>query len=234
MGVGRWISVVQAFLGLTLNALVLGVAVFKAFKRSSPLVFPSYLVYDLARHSFWFRFVNSDRDQLRDVDVKVQFVRLSGADETAAIYDTQANTIPIDVPQPFHTVPRLRIFAYHSRSNEGLPQIPVPDFTPLALSPAHLSGTATQYIEITVRGYFESTGDVFYYSKRYGPETIRCGAFVGVDNNALERKSDSEKAAELSSKLDTIISTASNTCVQCPHHKYCTFDIAVKTRNGQP
>lgn len=230
LGTGRWLSVVQAFLGLTLNALVLGVVVFKALKRSNPLVFPNYLVYEVARHSFWFRFVNRDKDQIRDVEVKVQFVQPSGPGNVLAPYDTLANSILIDIPQPFHTIPPLRMFAYRSQSNDGQPKTPIEPLKPLALSPAHFSGTAGSHVEVTIRGYFESTGDVFYYSRRYQSDAIRCGAFSDVDNNALETKSDSEKARELSAKLDKIISTNAATCLQCPHHNYCMFDISVKTQ----
>ena len=229
-GFGRCLSVAQGFIGLTANALVLGVVVFKALKRSNPIVFSTYLVYRVEKHKFWFRFFNVDADQLRDVDVKVQFAQLAGSGSSGTDYDTQANNVEIDIPQPFRAVPRLRLFAYHSKSNQGQTSDPAGDFGPLILAPGHLSGHTTKYVEVTIRGYFESTGDVFYYSKRYMLNDIRCGAFDDIDNNALEAKPDSIKARELSRKLNSVISTSTEKCLACPHHQRCEFDIAMKTR----
>jgi hypothetical protein len=225
-GLGRYLSVAQGFVGLTMNALVLGVVVFKALKRSNPLVFSRYLVYELEKHKFWLRFINVDRDQLRDVQVRVQFVQFP-SDETD--YDTQANHVEIDV-EHFFAIPRLRLFADRSKSNNGKTVSPGADFKDLNLAPGHFSGATTKYVEITIRGYFESTGDLFFYTKHYALGDVRCGAFDGVDNNALQAKPDHVKAKELSQKLDRVISTSAEKCLACPHHKTCPFDVAIKTR----
>lgn len=228
-GVGHCLAVAQGFVGITINALVLGIVVFKALKRSSPLVFSKYVVYEVAKHKFWFRFLNVDADQLREMDVRVQFVQHSGPTGTLTDYDTQANPVEIDVPH-FSVIPRLRLFADRSKSNDGRTVGPNRDLENVLLSPGHFSGATKRYVEMTVRGYFESTGDMFFHTKRYSLEDIRCGAFDGVDNNAMEGKSDGEKAEELSGKLNHVISTSKETCLACPHHEVCRFDVAVKTR----
>lgn len=225
-GVGRWLSVAQVCFGLVLNAVLLGVGVFKLLKRSNPLLFSRYVVYELAKHKFWFRFVNCDADNLRNVEVRVE---LASPGSSQSDYDTQSNEVPIK--QKFFVVPKLRLFAFRTESNNGgvvnLPgdNVPVP-----ALAPGHVSGQARR-LEISVKGYLESTGDVFYYSKQYNLEDIHCGAFDDVDNNALEGKPDSEKAAVISENLDRIIPTSVDKCKICPHHEVCELDIAVKTRS---
>jgi hypothetical protein len=225
-GLGRYISAAQGFVGLTMNALALGVVVFKALKRSNPLVFSKYLVYELEKHKFWLRFINVDGDQLRDVQIRVQFVQFP-SDETD--YDTQANHVEIDV-ELFPAIPRLRLFADRFKSNNGKTVGPNGDLKDLILAPGHFSGAATKYVEITIRGYFESTGDLFFHTKRYALGDIRCGTFDGVDNNALQAKPDRVKAKELSQKLDRVISTSAEKCLACPHHETCSFDVAVETR----
>jgi hypothetical protein len=228
-GIGRELSILQVLIGLTMYALVLGIVVFKALKRSNPLIFSTYLVYELEKHKFWFRFINVDADQLRDVDFKVQFVQFAGRDNNRTDYDTQANAVKIDVDH-FDAVPPLRLFANRSKSNEGVTPVADSDRTPLILSPVHFSCGTTKYVESTIRGYFESTGDIFFHSKRYFLKDIRCGSFDGVDNNELQTLPDGEKARILSDKLDSIISTSAEKCRQCPHHGKCELDVAVKTR----
>lgn len=227
-GVGRLLVIVQGFVGLTMNALVLGVVVFKALKRSNPLIFSRYLVYELEKHKFWFRFVNVDADRLREVDVRVQLVQIAGPGSRTD-YDTQANKVQVDV-EHFPDMPRLRLFADRSKSNEGKAMNPASDFEEIVLAPGHFSRPTTRYVEMTMRGYFESTGDMFFYTGHYTLGDVRCGAFDGVDNNALEGKSDSEKARELSKKLDHVIPKSAENCLACPHHQVCQFDIALKTR----
>ena len=174
-GIGRSLSAVQGFLGLTLNALVLGIAVFKALKRSAPIVFADHLVYNMTQHHFWFRFMNTDADELRDVEVRIRFVQPKGLDDTNTLYDTQTSLVEFDY-EPSTMVPPLRLFAIKTKSTGG--RLPTPqsgDFKPLIVSPLNLVGSSGECIEITIRGYFEATGDLFFGSKRYTVNTIRCG-----------------------------------------------------------
>jgi hypothetical protein len=66
--------------------------------------------------------------------------------------------------------------------------------------------------------------------KRYLLKDTRCGSFDGVDNNELQNLTDDTKAGILPEKLDSIISTSTEKCLQCPHHSNCELDVAVKTR----
>jgi hypothetical protein len=224
-GVGKWFSAAQVCGGLALNAVLLGVTVFKLLKHPNPLIFSRYLVYEPVKHKFWFRFVNCDADRLRDVEVKVQ---LASPGSSQSDYDTQANDVPIK-PNSF-VMPKLQLFAFRTQSNEGK-GVDIPaDQVPVTLAPGHLSGGKKKRLEITAKGYFESTGDVFYCSKQYRLEDMRCGAFDDLDNNALEGKSDSDKAAAISERFERVISTSLDKCVVCPHHKGCELDIAAKTR----
>src|SRR6266478_2165255 len=229
LALGREFSILQGLIGLTMNALVLGIVVFKALKRSNPLIFSTHLVYELEKHKFWFRFINVDADQLREVDFKVQFAQLGGRNNNQTDYDTQANAVKIDI-EHFGAVPPLRLFANRSVSNEGVTNEAGRDFAPLTLSPAHFSGGTAKYVETTIRGYFGSTGDIFFYTKRYFLKDIRCGAFDGVDNNELQDLPDDKKSLILSGKLDRVISTAAEKCLQCAHHINCKLDVAEKTR----
>ena len=105
------------------------------------------------------------------------------------------------------------------------------DSKPLVISPTNLTGSNGEYVEITIRGYFEATGDVFFSSKRYTVKTIRCGSFdVGVDNNTMLDKTDRAKATYLSSVMDRTVSTTAEKCKQCPYHADCKLDVALKTR----
>lgn len=186
-GYGRLLSVAQGFFGLTLNALVLGVVVFKALKRSNPLISSSYLVYELEMHKFWFRFANVDADQLREVDIHIQFAQFAGVENVQTDYDTQSNDVEVDLKH-FNALPKLRLFAIRSKSNQGKTPVPGGDFHSLVLSPVHFSGSPIKYLEMTIRGYFESTGDIFFHSKNYVLKDVRCGRFDDVDNNALQGK----------------------------------------------
>jgi len=231
-GGGRLLSVAQGFLGLTLNALVLGIAVFKALKRSTPIVFAEHLVYTAEEHHFWFRYINVDTDQLREVDVRIQFVQPKGISDSHIPYDTQTNPVELATRNLTTAIPPFRLFAAKTKSGGG--QMPGADdgsFDPLIISPPRLSGSKGEYIEITMRGYYETTGDLFFAAKRYALDSIRCGSFkTGVDNNALLDKSDRAKASYLSSVMDPVASTTAEKCKQCPYHSVCRLDVALKTR----
>lgn len=212
-----------------MNAVMLGIVVFKALKRSAPIVFADHLVYVLAQHHFWFRFINTDADQLREVKVEIQLVQPKGPNDTNSLYDTQTSLVKFDYHPAI--VPPLRLLAIKTKSNGGQPSTaPSGDFQPLIMSPENVSGVSGEYVELTVRGYFEATGDLLFASKRYALGDIRCGRYEGVDNNFLLSMSDRQKAGYLSPVLNRIISTTTEQCVLCPYHDKCRLDIALKTR----
>jgi hypothetical protein len=235
LGGGRSIAVLQSFLGTTMNAVLLGVAVFKLLKRPSPYIFPNVLVYEPDRHGFWFRFMSIDPDTLKDVNVDAYLIKTMGQIENNArkTYDTLTSTVELPF-QHYPMRPHLNITALRTVSNGGQTTKDHPgNFQPVKLSPAHLiSDFRDSDIQITleINGYFATTGDRFFAAKSYGVEDIRCGVYKDINNNSLSHLPTGKKEALLRQQLNDTESTVAAECLRCPFHSTCIFDVAVATR----
>ena len=243
VGVGRFISVVQAFVGTALNAVLLGVVVFKSLQRRTPIVFPEYLVYEFEQHGFWFRYVNIDHDHLQRVTFRAYLLTPLTSDESRRLntYDTLTNYVAL----PFYDHPErvpLNVAAMRSVSNEGnglgdrTPE-KLKIMGPIVLSPYDFTQSEAQSAPITVTlevsGYFRTNGEPFFAQKSYGISSIRCGAFKGINNHEVFRlKNRNERESHLKAVLNLTIPTPPDDCRRCPYHADCVFDVALATRNA--
>jgi hypothetical protein len=232
----RIISILQGFVGVTLNALLLSIIVFKSLKRAAPIIFPSKLVYDVDRHNFWFRFINVDPEQLRDISVNVFLLYYFDGDYKDQ-YDTLTSTANIGIKH-YPSRPSLNLTALRTKSNDGCDRdgSHPGDFNPVTISPLHFgcsgsrhSGWAEVHLEIV--GYFESTGDRFFSRKEYNIGDIVCGKFDDVNNNKIINASRKEKSKHLSSKFNITLETDANKCLMCVYLTRCPFSLAQQTRS---
>ncbi|MGO9274213.1 MAG: potassium channel family protein [Terriglobia bacterium] len=236
IGVGRAFSIVQAFVGLTFNAVLLGIVVFKALQRRTPIVFPDHLVYELAKHSFWFRFVNFDADTLQNVSVKVYLIKPLNAAED--VLNKSYDTLTGEVLLPFSHFPEratLNLAALRTVSNEGKGaprRDDVGDLKSVLLSPVHFQSTPIQ-VTLEVTGYFHTNCEPFFASKTYDLQSICCGRYDDVNNNEIASMARPAKESYLSRRLDATIPSSPDECRRCPYHLNCVFDVAVDTRKTQ-
>ena len=228
LGVGRILSVLQAFVGVTMNALILGVVAFKSLKPGRPIQFSRYIVYDQRRHEFWIRFVNTAADSLREGDLQIDLNIPVGSDHSQTAYDTQTAVIKARTNH-VSALPPLLLFAPRTESNHGETPTPVGDFQDLCLSPLHFARPKAR-LHVALHGYFESTGDPFFASRVYSRDDIVCGSFDSVNNHEIMDDKDETKAKHLSAKLDKTTRTKGDDCVLCPHHAACPLDVAVGVR----
>jgi hypothetical protein len=237
VGYGRLISVVQSLVGMAMNALLLGIAAVKVLKPSFPIIFPQYVVYELKAHDFWFRFMNIDPDRLREVTVCLVISKSPDAAERLkpGAYDTIANYVnlpfsswqvcPSDVHMALRTV---------SNNGKGAPAFrghgEMIDASPaLFFSDLQNQSCPVVKLTLTIKGYFETTGDQFFGSKEYDVSSIRCGQFEDVSKSALSALGGSKQAAALSKTIPS----SSLDCTSCPYHHGCAFDVAQETRKTE-
>lgn len=239
VGVGRIFSVIEAFLGISLNAIVLGIVVFKALRRSLPLEL-SDLLYDQSNRYFRLRFVNVDADRLRDITMTwtaIKKLTLREADETHTYYDTIATPIPADLKSWTVTYP-FRIM--------GLKSLQHPDIVNCEKSVLsdHLASDAVSpeiffrgidiaksfevFIEVSGSGYFESTGEQFFFTKIYEVGDIKCGRFTRMSNNDLELIPNVKDRLKSLDRIFTKVDlTPENQCKKCGFFSHCRFSRAV-------
>jgi hypothetical protein len=237
VGYGDWTPVLwarlvadgQAFFGIAMNAVLLGMAVYKFTKRTQPLKFPSVLVYDPNVHKFWFRFWNTDADNLRNVQLKVTVFAHSS---NGTSYDTISSMVVVDYEEA-RFVPSVHLFALRTATNTGehIGAIgELYDKIKLYLCPLHLKPGVT--IRLDVSGYFETTGDAFFANKDYGLADVRCGTYCDVDNFAIAHLPIRERSASIAQRLDRTDSTSRDSCAKCHFHQQCPLDVASRSRDA--
>lgn len=245
-GVGRLFSSIEAFLGISLNAIVLGIVVFKALRRSLPLEL-SDLLYDQPNRYFRLRFMNVDADRLRDITMMwtaVKKLTLYEADETHTYYDTIATSIPTDLKSWTVTYP-FRIMGIKSLQHPDIvnwKQTSLSDnFASEAISPEiffrgiDVARSFEVFIEVSGSGYFESTGEQFFFTKIYEVNDIKCGRFTRMSNNDLELLQNVKERLKSLDRIFTEVElTPENQCKKCGFFDHCRFSRAVslKAKNG--
>lgn len=226
----RLIAAAQALLGTTLNAIILGVTTYKFIKHTSPVAFPSVLVYDPERHTFWFRFINWDADDVREVKLLVTAFQPNPRFEGA--YDTVVSTVDIDYSEA-RWVPSVHLFSLRTKSNKGEHKHEIGGAENreehLQISPLNVSeGTI---IRLDLSGYFHTTGDAFFINKDYHLSDISCGQYEGVDNVALLSLPKKERVKHINQRFNNIVGTSNETCKRCTFHNKCLFNVALRLRS---
>ena len=242
VGIGRVLSIAEAFLGISLNAIVLGIVVFKALRRSIPIAF-SDAVYDQASRQFRLRFVNTDEDNLRNVTISCSSIKkltLAEADGIGAQYDTITTSTPIEL-STWAIVPPFRVMALktlpHAEHIEIKPLVSQDHFPNEIPSPElfyrdmHRARSFETHFEISGSGYYESTGEQFFFRKQFAAHAIRCGAFVRVSNNDLELIPRArERVAHMNNNFNQVNTTPEDTCRSCNFFPNCQFPQAILLR----
>ena len=229
-------TVLQELFGIALNTMLLGLAVFKALKRSNPIVLPKNIVYDFEHHSLWLRFISNDADQLRDVSVQVELIEYWKHDQAVqANYDTRTSVV--DLPfDTYRVMPCLRVFAIKTISNHGeVTSDPPGDWKKFVFSPLHLNAQNVKdsHLQVTLKGNFETTGDAFYSTQIYKTVDVRCGRYAtNIDNNSLIAKPERARLEYLEKVFEPITSTTEEECRACPFHFRCQLDVARRVRNA--
>lgn len=236
----KFLSILQGFTSTTLNALLLSIIIFKSMKRSCPIIFPDKLVYEVKHHRFWFRFMNIDPEQLRDVQVKIYLLRYL-INEAEGMYDTLTSEVEANIKY-YPSRPSLNLTALRTTSNEpddGRANHPG-DFNLVKVSPLHFNNYGPEdsgsWVEIhfEINGYFESTGERFFARKEYQFADIKCGKYDDVSNNKLLEIPRKDKIKYLDTKFNSIIETPLDDCLHCPYlRKGCELEVAQKNRRAK-
>lgn len=144
----RFLAAVQAVIGVILNALILGLTTYKFIKRSSTIEIADKLVYDPISHTFWFRFINWDADEIRDLSFESTILRKNP--DPKGKYSTVYREVSLDY-KTTKWLPTIHLFSLRSVSNVGQNQGDVIGFNEtdedLRISPLNI------YKDITVRLY---------------------------------------------------------------------------------
>jgi len=225
-GFARSIAALQAVVGMALNAVILGLTTYKVIKRTSPLTLPGVVIYNPNEHCFAFRFWNTDADDLREVAFTVTAFRATRGET----YDIACSLIGMDYDIA-KFVPSIRLFKVKTQPNKGVHSGEIGEHrgsTPLHPSPLHMLPGTTLRIDFT--GYFQTTGDMFFMTKDYSFEKIRCGEYYDIDNDSLKNLSRYGRGRLIAAALQRTTSTTPAECEKCPFHKKCELDVAVRVK----
>jgi len=213
----RWVAAGQTFWGFTVTAIVCGILVARLVRRGRNIVVPAVVCYDPKMHTYLFRFVNRDADDLTDVHITA-VLRRDPRDET--FIDTAAKEVSLTWKWT-DFVPPLHFMATRTTTNNGEPtgdpvfntaekEIP----TPLSLIP----GDAALIID--VRGTYISTGDISLTRAVYRLADVRCGLY----------RTRGPLVVGLKRRMSGFVATDPDVCMNCPFHHDCQFEVAQTVR----
>ena len=237
-GVCRFLAAIEAFLGLSLNAVLLSVTVVKALRRPAPILFPELLSYDVENRQFWFRFINTDPVSLVDGTIEIRIDRpIAGNTEKTPLYDVEWGYLKLPYSR-FSNWPSMRLIAVRSTSC-----IPGQEESPIGfgginieLSPLHLHSSdrheLNPYITVSVNSRFFDSGDYTVSERRYLLSEIRCGSYQDVNNQNYEGFSARKEGNEIGRVFSHIEKTDEDYCSRSCHlfSRDCPLDVAKEIR----
>jgi Ion channel len=240
LGWGRLVTAIQAFIGTSLNALALGILVYKLTKSSSTIEFANVLIYDPNRHVFRIRFWNIGIENVHAVKWNI-FSFQPCVEGQEGQYDTVTSEVFLthynnELIAPFHLIAVDTKYNEEKHHNEiGCTTEINERKLPLLLSPINISKETT--IRINLNGYTHTERDLFFADKDYSFDDIKCGQFDCVDNIKLQKEekegkiSKAQRISYIKEKLNKYFETLESKCQKCTFSDKCLLSSANKVRS---
>ena len=240
----RFATAIQSTLGICLHGLAFGLIVFHLIRGRPSIKFPLNACYDPTQHTFVFRVLNENYDELAEMEIRIF------ASQTLSIEDDplirrrqfelalQHRVLPL-IPGLGYSDERPRgagVVALRSASNGGEPSLVLSTQVSELKIASPLSLGVGDRISVYVKGTSVSTGNTIYKIQSYFVDDITCGIYKDMEQDYHEdfdeaRQLYREGKTRLRRKLfDEIIEQEEEYCCQCVFHANCPLGLARQTR----